>query len=359
MKLKVETKKLQDMVNRAMKCASCTVDVPLTGMMAIEVKEDTLKLTTTDENTYLFIKEPYQGEDFYVVVEVEVFAKLISKLTSEYTTLELVNDTLEVNANGKYVISLPYNGEGELVKFPNPLQKVAENTHSSTVNLSTLKMIHATAEASLDKTKGYHGAYTGYYLGDCAVTTDSYKICWVDTKLFDEPALVRPETMELIELLSDEEVKVTKNKDYIMFTTKRCTIFSQLLPYLEDFQLDAISQLVHTELEQSCEIDKQSLLGVLDRLSLFVTKMDENGIYLNFKSASLTINSKQTDGVEEIEYREPKDITPKACSIDITKFTEQVKSTLSDTVQIFFGNFGAIKIVDGNITKVIALFDEE
>ena len=358
MELEVNTKKLQGLVSKAMKCASCVADIPLTSMMALQVVDNTLTVTTTDENTYLYLSEPCEGEDFYVVVDVGIFSKLISKITSENVTLEVVDGTLVVNGNGKYVLELPYNGEGELVKFPEPRSKADGET--SKVSLSTLKMIQATASASLDTTKGYHGCYTGYYMGKKAITTDSFKICIVDTPVFDTPVIVRPETMELVEMLSGEEITVNKNDKYILFISDRCSIFSQVLPYLEDFQVDSIETVADFECANTCNVDKSVLLGVLDRLSLFVTKMDENGIKLQFDDTSLTIESKQTDGVEVIEYEESiKLSSPFSCEININKFAEQVKSVLAGVVSIHFGNDNIIKITDGNITKVIALFTKE
>ena len=151
--MKMNTKQLQTLVSKAMKCASCESDVPLTNMMSIEVKDKVLTLTTTDENTYLFVSDECDSEDFYVVVEVELFSKLISKLTSETVTLNVVNDSLEVDGNGHYVIGLPYDIDGGLIKFPNPRAKLAETAARDEVNLSTLKMILATAKASVDFTR--------------------------------------------------------------------------------------------------------------------------------------------------------------------------------------------------------------
>lgn len=358
MKLKVNTKKLQGLVSKAMKCASCVADIPLTSMIALELKEGTLTVTTTDENTYLYLSEPCEGEDFYVVVDVGIFSKLVSKITSEEVTLTVNDGTLEVVGNGKYMLELPYNGEGELVKFPDPRSK-AEGEEEK-VSLSTLKMIYATGEASLDKTKGYHGCYTGYYMGKKVITTDSFKVCIVDTPIFNTPVILRPETMELIDMLSGEEIKVTKNDKYILFTSDRCSIFSQLLPYLEDFQVDAIEQVADFECNNSCYVDKAVLLGVLDRLSLFVSKMDENGIRLTFTCSGLDIESRQADGVEVVDYSDAIDLTtPFTCELDITRFADQVKSVIADNINICFGHDGVIKIIDGNIKKVVALFSQE
>ena len=359
MKLNVNTRLFQTLVSKSMKCASCIADTPITGMMAIEVKDNVLTLTTTNENTYLYVNAPCTNEDFYVVVEVEVFSKLIAKLTSESMSLELVKDTLVVHANGKYTIGLPYDSEGELVKFPDRRDKLNTDDRTTTkVNLSTLRLILATAKASLDTTKNYYGCYTGYYLGDKVVATDSYKICMIKTKVFDTPVLVRSEMMDLVELLEDEDVEVVKNNDYIMFSTDKCTIFGQVLPFLEDFQIDAISELCEQKFNHSCQIEKGSILSLLDRLSLFVTKVDENGILLDFDDMGIRVTSKQDDSTELIHYVSvdiPKNFS---CCVDIEKFADQIKSTMADTVELYFGEDNALKIVDGNVIKIIALFEQ-
>ena len=360
MKTTINTKQLQELVTKSMKCAACNPKIPITGMIAIEVKKGTITLTTTDECNYLYVKGDCEANDFYVVVNAELFVKLISKLTSDTVTMEIVNDSLEINANGRYVLELPYDGEGELVKFPNPVAKMPENVAHADVPLSTLKMVLATAKASVDCTKDYYGCYAGYYFGeDCVMTTDSYKMCKIDTSVFGVPALLWSSTMELVGLLSGDNVDVSIGGNCIYMQTPSGDIYAQLMDCIADFNVEAVKKYTSAEFERSCVVSKAELLQVLDRLSLFVTKLDENGIFLTFGQEELKITSRQSDGEEAIAYSEFVDGSEFSCCIDVERFTDQVKSVLADTVEIFFGSSSTIKIEDGNVTKIVSLFEEE
>ena len=86
---------LQSMVAKAVKGASCNKMIPLTSLMAIQCKENKLTLITTDATNYLYITEDkIDAEDFYVVVPVEQFSKLISKMTCTSVKLSMVFSTL-------------------------------------------------------------------------------------------------------------------------------------------------------------------------------------------------------------------------------------------------------------------------
>ena len=110
MKLTIKTVKLKEMVAKAVKGVGNNKLIPLTSLMAIELKDATLTLITTDATNYLYISEDkVVGEDFYVVVDANVFSKLISKMTCEDVTLEIKSDiiALQVKGNGTYKIELP------------------------------------------------------------------------------------------------------------------------------------------------------------------------------------------------------------------------------------------------------------
>ena len=100
----MNTVKLQEMVNRAVRGAGMDKTDPITASMAIRLEAGQLTLITTDNSNTLYIKEKVTGEDFYCVVEVEKFNKLVSKLTSENVTLEVSDFILTIKANGTYKI---------------------------------------------------------------------------------------------------------------------------------------------------------------------------------------------------------------------------------------------------------------
>ena len=124
MKLILNTGLLQTMVAKSMKGASCNKMIPITGLMAIQLKDHKLTLITTDATNYLYITEDkVDGEDFYVVVQADMFSKLVSKLTCENVTLVVADNTLNIKGNGNYKIELPLNEDGELIKYPDPLSR--------------------------------------------------------------------------------------------------------------------------------------------------------------------------------------------------------------------------------------------
>lgn len=359
MKMTINTSTLQGMVAKAMKGASCNKMIPLTGLMAIELKANRLTLTTTDATNYLYIREDkVEGDDFYVVVQAEMFSKLVAKLTCEKVSLELKDNTLMVKGNGKYSIELPLDEEGELIKYPNPLNGKPFVGDTATINLSTVKLILNTAKAALADTLEVP-CYTGYYVGSKVVATDTYKICGIDIKLWDEPALISPEMMNLLDIFTEEKIAVYRNDNTMVFNTTNCTVYGTLMDSIYDYQFDAIDGLLEQGFDSTCKITKSALLQLLDRLALFVSPYDKNGVYLTFTRDGLQIESKQANSVETISYVESDNFHDFTCCVDIEMLHSQVKANTGDGITIHYGEDNAIKIADGNVVQVIALLEDD
>lgn len=360
MKMTINTSTLQNMVAKSMKGASCNKMIPLTGLMAIELKDHLLTLITTDATNYLYVREgKVAGDDFYVVIQAEMFAKLISKMTCEKVSLTLKDNTLMVTGNGKYSIELPLDEEGELIKYPDPLVNAKfppiDENH---INLSTIKLILNTAKAALANTLEVP-CYTGYYVGNKVVATDTYKICGIDIKLWGEPALISPEMMNLLDIFTEEKFVVCRNGNAMLFESMNCTVYGTLMDSIDDYQIEAIDGLLEQEFESSCKLTKSALLQLLDRLALFVSPYDKNGVYLTFTRDGLQIESKQANSVEVIPYTESNKFHDFTCCVDIEMLHSQVKANTGDAITLHYGEDSAIKITDGNVTQVIALLEDD
>ena len=359
MKLTTTTNTLQTMVAKAMKGASCNKMIPITGLMAIQLKDHRLSLITTDATNYLYVRaDKVDGDDFYVVVQAEMFSKLIARLTCEKVTMEVKENCLSVKGNGNYSIELPLNEEGELIVYPDPLAKLDNLEQVDDINLSTIRLILSTAKASLAETDEVP-CYTGYYVGNSVITTDTYKICGINISIFDEPALISPELMNLLDLLSDEKVSVLRKDNTIVFSTPGCEVYGKTMDSIEDFQTDTINGFLEQEFGSTCKVSKNALVQLLDRLSLFVSAYDKNGIYLTFTRDGLQIESKQANSVEILPYSESTNFKDFTCCIDIEMLRSQIKAHSGDTVEIHYGEDNAIKMVDGNVTQVVALLEDD
>lgn len=366
MKFTTNTASFQNMVAKAIKGAGMNNDLLMTQLMSISLKDNRLTLETTDNNNYLYVRQDkVAGDDFSVVVMADKFAKLISKLTCENVTLEIPLakegelDKLVIKGNGKYVIELPYDENGDLIEFRDPEADTTDEFWSAgEVNLSTIRHILATAKASLMVGKD-DMCYSDYYVGDRVVATDTYKICGIDIKIFDEPKLISPQLMDLLDVMSSEKIDIRYKDDVVIFETDEVTVYGTVDEGIEDYQIEAISGLLDEQFPSSCKIEKQPLMQMLDRLSLFVDVFDKNSVYLTFTKEGLMVSSKQDSGSEIIPYKESVDFNDYTCCLDIDLFKTQVKAYQNDVIEILYGKDNSVKFISGNTKQVIALADDE
>lgn len=359
MKVTMGTVKLQIMVNKAMKCVSNNKMIPLTGLMAIRVVDGELSLITTDASNYLYIRDYFDGDDFYAVVPADIFSKLISKLSCETVELEVNNDVLIVKGNGKYSIELPLDEDGNRVRFPDPYESF-NSGEQLVVQKYIFDLILNTAKASIATTYEVP-CYTGYYVADKVVSTNIQELCGINIPVSDKPCLISASTMDLLGIMSEKEIDMTFSRDdeySVMFETSDCVVCANLMDCIDDFQIDVISQLLDDEFESSCKLSKFKLLQLLDRLALFVSPYDDNGITLMFTDEGLLVESRQLSGAELIEYMGSTKQKDFKCCIDVGMFTSQIKAYTDDVVEIQYGKDNAIKLVNNKVIQVISLMTE-
>jgi DNA polymerase III sliding clamp (beta) subunit (PCNA family) len=357
MKITIKTLKLQEMVAKAIKGASNNKMIPITGLMAISLRDNVLTLTTTDATNTLKVIEPkIEGEDFYVVVQVDIFSKLVAKTTVETITLKLIEQVLEVKGNGSYKIELPLDEEGQLIRFPE--YKFIPSDNGEEVNLSTIKTLLNANKAALAETMEIP-CLTGYYFDEKVITTDTFKVCSNDIKVFQSKILLSAELVELLAVMDHEKINVQHNDGKVLFTTPNVIVYGVELDGIEDYPADAIEAYLKTEFSSSCKLPKSALLNVLDRLLLFVATYDKNGIYLTFTNEGLVITSKRSTGTELIKYQGSENFQSFTCCADIELLKSQISAQDGELVEMWYGHEKAVKMVSGKITQIVALLEDD
>lgn len=362
MKLTLKTEKLKEMVSRAVKGVGNNKLIPLTSLMAIEVKDNQLTLITTDATNYLYIcEDKVVADDFYVVVDANTFSKLISKMTCENVVLEITSGVwvLNVKGNGNYKIELPLDENGEPIKYPDPVSKLdLSSATEKTINRTTVQVILDTIKPALAVTLE-NPCYTGYYVGNQVVATDTYKIASMDVNLIGANRLISPEFMDLLSVVNAEKITVAFTDADIVCSTPDCIVYGKFMEGLEDYAIDAIMGLVDTEIDSFCSVPKNAILQLLDRLFLFVGTYDKNAIHLTFTQNGLQVSSKAADGVELIDYVSSSNFKDFTCAVDIQMLTQEIKSIQNDVIELYYGEDNAIKMTDGNITIIVALLEDD
>lgn len=360
MKLKIKTYVLQTLLAKAVKGASLNKMIPLTNLMSIKVAEGVLTITTTDATNYLYVSVTDEfEEDFEVVVMTDLFVKLISKLTCEFVEMTVADDVLTVVGNGEYKIELPLDEEGNMIKYPNPAEEF-KSTYSFTIKREDIQKILMTAKASLSVETDAM-CYTGYYVGDKIVTTDTEVMCGInrDIGFSNNSVLIFPSTMDLLDIMSDAEIECGVDADNgILFRTSNCTVCGKVMDCVNDFQIDVISDLLELDFSSTCKFDKLALLQVLDRVSLFVGVYDKNCVYLTFTENGLLVQSMQTDSSETLKYASVSNYKSFTCCVDVEMLKAQIKAYTSSLVELQYGRDNAIKLVDDDTVQIVCLQDD-
>lgn len=356
--LSLPTTKLQAIIANAIKGAGEDKMVLLTNLMCIQVKDNKLTVITTDGVNYTYVMDNVESEDFYAVVPVSTFSKLISRLTCDDVAILVDSDKMTVRGNGRYAIELPLNEEGEPIVFPDPMQKFNMNAVDTTIPAGVIQQILKTAKASLSVDLDTP-CYCGYYMGKNIVATDTSKICGINIATFDSPVLLNASTVDILGIIPEESVDVYRNGKKLLFKADKFAVHTEIMDGMQDYQIDTLNSFLDDSYDNFGVIKKADLLQLLNRLSLFVGVYDDDCIRLTFSKNGLLISSKQADSSEQLSWivynSTSSDFT---CCINIKMFLSQVKASAGDTIEIQFGKENAIKMVDGNITQVLALEDD-
>ena len=355
--MKISTTKLQSMMAKTIKGVGNNKLIPITCLIAIKAHDGVLTIVSTDGVNYLYVRENIDDkDDFYVCIRAEQFAKLVAKTTSEFTTLTIKSNSLEVKGNGTYQIEIPLDEMGETIQFPNPLDEMGESVWLGKVTQSQISKIINTVKTGIADTLDKY-PYTNYYLGDIALATDTLKVCAFSQKILTMPKLINANMVDLLSVVTADETNVKCRDDKIVFETDDVTIYGLVADGIDDFRIDSIKAYLTQDFPNKCRVNRGALLQLLDRIALFVGAYDDGAIRLTFKNECLTVESKQTNGVEIVAYAEPIGIDNEVfpIMIDINMLQSQVKAQESDILTIHFGTDNAIKIVDNDITSVIAL----
>lgn len=359
--MKIQSVLLKERVSKAVKGAGNNKLIPITELLGIRFKDGILTLETTDATNYLYVQMHVDAdEEFYAVVDADLFAKLVAKTTSEFIELKVVSGSpiLSFSGNGNYSIEMPLDEDGQIVKFPDPVADVATAKKLDDVPRSLIVRILSSVKPSL-ATTFENPCYTGYYCADKVLATDTFKIAGLDEHVFDAPVLLSPQTMDLLGLMSDDKIRASCVGNRFIFESSDVIVYSPEMEGKSDFAVDAITGLLSQEFEQSCELQKQEFLGVLDRLALFINPYDKNELRLTFANDGLYVASKAESGVERISYLKNDALSSDfVCSVDIEMLVQEVKAISSDVIQMQYGADNALKLIDGNLTIVLALLGE-
>lgn len=359
MELKVKTLELQEMVGKAIKCVSNNKLIPLTSLMSVKVENNILTLATTDATNYFYVskKEPVDCEDFEVCVMADLFTKLVQKTTSDSTEIIVDNAIMKVKGNGVYTMELPLDENGATIKFPKKALNEMRD-FGGTIKLSTIKNVLNFNKASLAINMEMP-ALTSYYCGEKVITSDRFKICSTDIKLFKNPMLITATLMELLGVMSSEDITVSLSEKDVIFSTDVETIYAPITEGIDTYPVEPITNLVESGFSSMCKVSREAVMNIIDRLSLFVSPYDKKGIYLTFSNEGIMFSSKKSSGQELVPFVASENFEPYTCCVNIEMLRSQLATQDEDNIELHYGSEIAIKMVTKNIIQIVALMEDD
>lgn len=359
MKVTLETKVLKNLVARVMKGVGNNESMMRTCWIGIKCLENTLYMTAWDGENYLQVSEDkIVCDDFKVTVTANTFAQLISKTTSEKVTMELKDKYLKVKGNGDYKLELPVNDEGELDNYP---ELVFDNKgKGSKIKLSAIVWAIEGNKISLAKTPE-NPCLMCYYFGEDILTTNNTTAAISNIDVFGNSVMLKAELVNLVATMEHEDITVWTDKDRIMLQTPKTTILGYLNDGKQEFEeqiADDLRALFDEECPASCAVEKDKLLGILDRIMLFV-KTKEEGIRVMFTQNGIQFYNKDNSVNELLPYAESNNFVNFEVKLQLDVLKELITGVCGDKCYIQYGTDGYLKFGKEKRHHLLTVLAEE
>ena len=356
--MKIKTSALQELLNKVSKGVGNNKLFVVTQYITIKCTPTDITLLSTDGNNYLYVKESMQCDNFTATVKADTFCALVSKMTCDEIELILKDGILNVSGDGDYQIGTL--DEAGVTKIVNPFIDI-DFSDIIKVNTKELKKYLNIAKPSLAISLE-QPCYTGYYISDKLIATDTFQVTSIDKNLFNNNVLMYATTAELLNLMTADEINVSIAENGLKFDGDNIIIYTKELSGKDDYQVDAIISLTDVKFRNKCVLNKERLISALNRLSLFVDIFDKNAINMQFTKDALILSTKGTNGKEVIKYDDfdVQDDEYK-CLIDIKLLQAQLNVVDADSIELYYRDNSetVIKISNNETTQLIALMIEK
>lgn len=352
--MKVNAKLLKEMVSKAEKASSNNKLIPITQLMCIKVSDNQLTLITTDATNYFYVSKELESDDFYAVIPVEQFSKLVSKITSDEVELILEERALVVKANGSYSIELPLDENGDTVVYTDPISEYDEIEYSESISCKDISTVLEYVQPSIATTDS-QPVLTNYFAGESIIATNQYEVAQFNSEIIGGEHLISADLMMLLGELDGESFTYALDDNVIIAHSNDCTIYG-ILDSIEDYPIDTLETLLNEKFQSSCKVPRQDVVNMLERIALFINKYDNKTIRLTFSKESLSASNKSNKSVESVDYSSCKKHKDFTCLIDVEMLLSQLKAYSNDVVEIHYGRENSIKLIaDDNVRQIIAL----
>ena len=307
---------------------------------------------------------------FRTVVNADVFLKLVGQTTTDTVDL-VINDTiLTITGNGEYKLPMVYAGD-KLIEFPD--FSIQNETNSFSVSKDVLASIAEYNTKELAKGTAMTPIQKMYYVDKEGCITFTSGACVNKFSLSEDVKfLLQGKTVKLFKLFlsGDDKVEIKLGKDTVDgITVDKITVSDSMTELISTMitnpdvltmvPKDTIRGMLDNEYTYSVSLSKQTLLGIINRLTLFTptTLYAQPWGYFEFGAKQVKIFDKNKHNVEVLPYvgtvLDIDEGSEQTVLLDMADVKSAIERMKTDTFTFKFGNSKAVVINQGNISNVI------
>lgn len=363
----IDVDKLKDVCKDLLYSIDTSSTTVESSLIAISLKEGVAKLEITNREYYVSnnISVDISDEDFYAVVKADLFLRLIPKLTTKQVELKLVNNSLEINSNGKYNLPLIYEGD-TLINIP--IMDIENVTTTFNIDTEILRSIFKYNSIELQKKNNLTSPlHQLFYIDEKGCITYNTGAC---VNSF-EPELPNPirlvvneKIVRLFKLFKSDVVefsmgfnpisdKVIQTRIKLQDNITTVVAITSINDLVNQFPTKQIRDRVEYNYPYNMVVDRLEVLQSIDRLSLF---NDEKKLYLPIRITkdSLIIFDTNSQNHEDLPLLNNVSNLNEdySCKFKLSDLEVVLKSCVDKYLTIKFGNHQAI-VIDRKTVKNI------
>lgn len=379
--IRVKTDKIKAIADKISVGVEDDRAAPITELLEFELFNKNLTLKTTNKEYFLtaFIEDVSDNDSyFHVCIIADVFLQLVSKTTTDYITLEIVDTGLKFIGNGEYILPMTLDGD-EAKKLP--VIDFKDQNNNFKISSTILKSLISFNSRGLAKNIVINNILKYYYIDNEGALTYADSGC-INNFTLEKPfkALFNERLVQLFKIFENEEVNIqtcnydigTDNEGKVMlqnriqFTTRDITL-TAILPdtdLTEKYPAFAIRQLTSNSYPFSCIISKSKFLKALERMSILDKRTSDNKVELkkigklDFKTDRLEIRDVKGINYDIVEYESKEIGNEFEVYIDLTDLTKHANISISENITLRYGNEDAVMMERQNYMQIIPAMED-
>lgn len=347
--------------------------VTTSDVIEIKAENNNFYLSMTNGEYYVRIHFPAdESDNFYASVNATTFLKLISKITTDTVLFSVDNNTLYINANGKYKLPLVFEDE-KMVTLPE--MEIKEVTTKFDLSSMVLKDISVYNSSQMNSGVITNIIQKLYYVDNEGAITFSAGAC-VNNFQVQNPfkILINQKLVNLFKLFDDETVHVSIGQDKLSedIVQTKLRIEGSAVDITaalscDDSMLNAVpATIIRNRANKSypynVNVGSNVFKDAINRLLIFADSNLHNYLKVVFTEKNIVISNLDKDNSEAIAYTASEGVTEDLsyeCVIDAGDLLNILNTYKTSAINISFGDKEALVFKYTNIVNVVPEVDME